>query len=75
MYSIRHRTLNDHPDFFDDLFLWLDDSDKQSRGIGKFTISLPFPLQLIKIYRRPFPIESTDSNKMPYPFHLEPTAR
>ena len=48
MYSIRHRTLTDHPGSFDYLFLWLDDSEKLSHGIGKLTIPSPSPLQLIK---------------------------
>ena len=48
MYSIRHRTLTDHPGSFDDLFWGLSDSELHSHGIGKLTIPSPFPLQLIK---------------------------
>ena len=44
MYSIRHRTLADHTDSFDDLLPWLSDSERVSRGIGKLTISSPSPL-------------------------------
>ena len=44
MYSIRHRTLADHPDSFNDLLPWLSDSERVSRGIGKLTISSPSPL-------------------------------
>ena len=75
MYSIRHRTLTDHPDSFDTLFYLLSDSEKHSHGIGKLTIPSPSPLQLIKTHRGPIPIEPTHSNKIPHPFHLEPTAR
>ena len=48
MYSIRHRTLTDHPNAFDFLFEGLSDSERLSNGIGKLTIPLPSPLQLIK---------------------------
>ena len=48
MYSIRHRTLTDHPDSFDSLFYWLLESQKHSHGIGKLTIPSPSPIQLIK---------------------------
>ena len=48
MYSIRHRTLTDHPDSFDHLFSPLYDSERLSHGIGKLTITSPSPLQLIK---------------------------
>ena len=75
MYSIRHRTLKDHPNSFDLLFYPLSDSKKLSHGIGKLTIPSPSPLQLIKSHRGPIPIEPTHSNKIPHPFHLEPTAR
>ena len=44
MYSIRHRTLADHPDSFNDLLPSLSDSERVSRGIGKLTISSPSPL-------------------------------
>ena len=44
MYSIRHRTLADHPGDFDDLLPWLSDSERVSRGIGKLTIPSPSPL-------------------------------
>ena len=47
MYSIRHRTLADYPDSFENLFRGLSDSDKLSHGIGKLTIPSPPPLQLI----------------------------
>ena len=48
MYSIRHRTLTDHPDSFNSLFYPLSDSERLSHGIGKLTIPSPSPLQLIK---------------------------
>ena len=48
MYSIRHRTLTDHPNSFDDLFWGLSESGRLSHGIGKLTIPSPSPLQLIK---------------------------
>ena len=48
MYSIRHRTLTDHPDSFDLLFKWLYSSERHSHGIGKLTIPSLSPLQLIK---------------------------
>ena len=48
MYSIRHRTLTDHPGSFDDLVPLLSNSEKLSHGIGKLTIPSPSPLQLIK---------------------------
>ena len=75
MYSIRHRTLTDHPDYFDFLVYPLSDSEKLSHSIGKLTIPSPSPLQLIKSHRGSIPIEPTHSNKIPHPFHLEPTAR
>ena len=74
MYSIRHRTLTDHPDYFDFLVYPLSDSEKLSHSIGKLTIPSPSPLQLIKSHRGSIPIEPTHSNKIPHPFHLEPTA-
>ena len=48
MYSIRHRTLTDHPNSFDNLFEWLSEPEKHSHGIGKLTIPSPSPIQLIK---------------------------
>ena len=75
MYSIRHRTLTDHPNSFNLSFKGLSYSDRHSHGIGKLTIPSPSPLQLIKSHRGPIPIEPTHSNKIPHPFHLEPTAR
>ena len=75
MYSIRHRTLTDHPDSFDLLFYPLSDSERLSHGIGKLTIPSPSPLQLIKSHRGPIPIKPTHSNKIPHPLHLVPTAR
>ena len=45
IYSIRHHTLIDHPDFFNHLFQRLPDSGRHSHGIGKFTISSLCPLQ------------------------------
>ena len=48
MYSIRHRTLKDHPDSSDYLFGWVSDSERHPHGIGKLTIPSPSPLQLIK---------------------------
>ena len=75
MYSIRHRTLTDHPGSFDHLFSGLFDFGKLFHGIGKLTITSLSPLHLIKIHRRPIPIEPPHSNKIPHPFHLEPTAR
>ena len=39
MYSIRHRTLTDHPESFDSLFSWPSYSERLSHGIGKLTIS------------------------------------
>ena len=74
LYSIRHRTLTDYPDSFKQLFRELSDSDRQSHGIGKLTFPSPSPLQLMGIHRGPIPIEPTHSNKIPHPFHLEPTA-
>ena len=44
MYSIRHRTLTNHPDLFHNLFLGLSDSDRLSHGIGKLTIPSPSEL-------------------------------
>ena len=38
MYSIRHRTLIDHPSTFDVLFTGICDIEKQSYGIGNITI-------------------------------------
>ena len=75
MYSIRHRTLTDHPDSFDDLFPRLDESEKISHDIGKHKIPSPSPLQLIKIPSGTIPIKPTQSNKSTHPFHLAPTAR
>ena len=75
MYSIRHRTLTDHPDSFDDLFPRFEDSEKISGDIGKPKIPSPSPLQLIKTLRGPIPIESTYSNSVPHPCHLGPNAR
>ena len=74
MYSVRHRTLTDHPDCFDDLFDWFSDFEEHAHGIGKLTIPSPSPLQLIGTHRGPVSIEPTHSNKIPHPFHLEPTA-
>ena len=45
MYSIRNRTLTDHPDSFDNLFRCIFESEKPSHGIGNFTISSLCPLQ------------------------------
>ena len=42
MYSIRHRTLTDHPDAFNCLFGDLSDSEKHSHDIGKLTVHSPF---------------------------------
>ena len=39
MYSIRSRTLVDHPDSFDNLFGRISESEKPSYDIGKLTIS------------------------------------
>ena len=47
MYSIRHRTITDHPDSFDHLFAPLL-YEKHFHGIGKLTVPSPSPLQLIK---------------------------
>ena len=44
MYSIRHRTLADYPDSFDNLLQGLSDSERVSHGIGKLTIPSPSPL-------------------------------
>ena len=43
MYSIRHRTLTDHPDSFNSLFYPLSHSEKHSHGIGKLRIPSPSP--------------------------------
>ena len=48
LYSIRHRTLKDHPDSFNDLFSLLWEHQRHSHGIGKLTIPSPSLLQLIK---------------------------
>ena len=48
MYSIRHGTLKDHPDSFDDLFSFIWEHQRLSHGIGKLTIPSLSPLQLIK---------------------------
>ena len=36
LYSIRCRTVKDHPDNFDYLFCWLSDSEKLTNGIGNY---------------------------------------
>lgn len=41
LYSIRRRTIRDHPEGFDYLFGWLDDSEKRSHGIGNHAFSYP----------------------------------
>ena len=41
MYSIRHRSLTDHPNSFLFLFLALAESEKHSNGIGEVIISSP----------------------------------
>ena len=75
IYSIRHHTLIDHPDFFNHLFQRLPDSGRHSHGIGKFTIPSPSPSQLIKPHRGPIPIEPTRCDEVLHPFDLERTAR
>ena len=44
MYSVRRRTLTDRPHSFDNLFKELSESERNTHGIGKFTISSPSPL-------------------------------
>ena len=44
MYSIRYRTLTDHPKAFHPLFWALDDSQRRSHEIGEFTLPSPSPL-------------------------------
>ena len=75
MYAIRHHTITDHLDLFNNLFGIRWDDQKHSKGIGRRTIPSPSPLQLIKTHRGPIPIEPTHSNKISHPFHLEPTPR
>ena len=75
MYSIRHRTLADYPNDFNNLFLRLSHSETLSHGISKFTIPSLSLLQLIKSHRGPISIESTQSNKISHPFHLGSATR
>ena len=75
MYSIRHRTLIDHPDSFPNLFQKLFEFEKFSHSVGKLTIPSPVVVQLIKTRRGPISTEPTHSNTIPHPFHLEPTSR
>ena len=77
MYSIRYRTLIDHPDPFCDLLRWLSESEKHSNGVGESPTSSQCPLQLIKTRpgRGRIPIKPTLSNKMSHPLHLEATVR
>ena len=75
MYSIRHRTLTEHPKYFNDLFYRFSDSDRVSHDIGKLATPSQYPLQLIKSHRRQIPIKSTHRNEVTHPFHLEPIAR
>ena len=75
MYSIRHHTVKEYPDSFDNLFLVFSTSEILSHGIGKLTFSSLSPVQLIKTYRGPIPIEPTRSDKIPHSLHLEPAAR
>ena len=75
MYSIRHRTLTDHPTSFAYLFPSLSYSERHAHGIGKLTIPSLSPLQLIKYHRGPIPVEPPHSIKISHPFHLEPTTR
>ena len=75
MYSIRHRTLIDYPDSFDDLFMKPFESEGNTHDIGKFTIPSPSPLQLIDGHRRPISIKPTHCDEVPHPFDLGRTGR
>ena len=71
MYSIRQRTLAEHPDSFDFLFLAFSDPVIHSHGIGMLVIYLQSLPQLIKNHRGRVPIEPTLGNKIPRRSYLE----